>query len=88
MQVQPMKLTLKAPGTKRLELNYDLNYDSSRLLSTFAFKFNLRRYTQGPIDVPSGVGALYADGAVDPAFVARVDRLMDTLSGAKVGRCR
>jgi hypothetical protein len=33
-----MKPTLKAPGTERLKLTYDLS------LSNFAFKFNLRRY--------------------------------------------
>ena len=40
MQVDPLKPTLKAPGTKHLKLKYD-----KRLLS-FAFKFNLRRYSQ------------------------------------------
>ena len=34
-----MKPKLKPPGTKRLKLKHDV------LLSTFAFKFNLRRYT-------------------------------------------
>ena len=38
MQVDPIKPTLKPPGTKRLKLEYD------ELLSNFAFKFNLRRY--------------------------------------------
>jgi len=38
VQVDPMRLTLKAPGTKRLKQNVD------DLLSSFAFKFNLRRY--------------------------------------------
>jgi hypothetical protein len=33
-----MRLTLKSPGTERLKLSY------VRLLSIFAFKFNLRRY--------------------------------------------
>jgi len=33
-----MKLTLKAPGSKRLKLKSD------KLLSNVAFKFNLRRY--------------------------------------------
>ena len=37
VQVDPMKPTLKPPGTKRLKLKYD------ELLSNFAFKFNLRR---------------------------------------------
>jgi len=39
VQVDPIKPTLKAPGTKRLKLKYD------ELLSHLAFKFNLRRYT-------------------------------------------
>ena len=38
VQVDPMKPKLKAPGTKRLKLNYDAP------LSSFAVKFNLRRY--------------------------------------------
>ena len=42
VQVDPMKPMLKAPGTKRLYLKYD------KLVSTFAFKFNLRRYTASP----------------------------------------
>jgi hypothetical protein len=42
VQVDPIKPTLKAPGTKRLKLTYD------QLLATFAFKFNLRRYSQVP----------------------------------------
>jgi len=39
VQVEPMKSKLKAPGTKRLKLNHDI------MLSSFAFKFNLRLYT-------------------------------------------
>jgi len=35
-----MQIVLKAPGTKRLTLHYD------KLLSTFAFKSNLRRYAK------------------------------------------
>ena len=38
MQVDPIKPTLKAPGTERLRLECD------EPLSNFAFKFNLRRY--------------------------------------------
>ena len=38
VQVGPIKAMLKAPGYKRLKLNYDV------LLSTFAFKVDLRRY--------------------------------------------
>jgi len=36
-----MELTLKAPGSKRLKVIY------GTLLSTSAFNFNLRRYSQG-----------------------------------------
>ena len=36
--VDPIKPTLKAPGTKRLKLKYD------KPLSSFAFNFDLRRY--------------------------------------------
>ena len=39
MQVDPVKPTLKAPGPKRSKLQYD------ELLSSFPFRFNLRRYT-------------------------------------------
>jgi hypothetical protein len=38
-----MKLKLKPPGTKRLKLKFDI------LLSTYAFKFNLRRYIEEEI---------------------------------------
>jgi hypothetical protein len=40
VQVDLIKPTLKAPGTKRLKLEYD------GLLSDFAFKFNLRCYNK------------------------------------------
>ena len=39
VQVEPMKPTLKAPGSTCLKLKYD------EPPSEFAFKFNLRRYT-------------------------------------------
>jgi len=38
VQVEPMKLMLRAPGTQRLKLKCD------EPLSNCAFKFNLRRY--------------------------------------------
>ena len=41
MQVEPMNPVLKAPGTKRLKLEYD------KLLSNVAFNFNLCRYAKG-----------------------------------------
>ena len=39
VQADPIKHKFKPPGTKRLQLNCDV------LLSTSAFKINLRRYT-------------------------------------------
>ena len=39
VQADPFKSTLKAPGIKRLKLEY------GELLSSFAFKYNLRWYT-------------------------------------------
>jgi hypothetical protein len=41
VQVDPIKLTLKAPGIKLLKLKYD-----NKPLSNFAFRFNFRRYIQ------------------------------------------
>ena len=41
MPVDPIELKLKLPGTKRLKLKCDT------LHSTFAFNFNLHRYTEG-----------------------------------------
>jgi hypothetical protein len=40
VQIDPSKSTLKAPGLKPLKLNCDV------LLSTSAFKFDLRRYIE------------------------------------------
>ena len=45
-----MKPKLKAPGTKRLKLTYDI------LLQSFAFNFNLRRYIMGGIEALQQVG--------------------------------
>jgi len=44
VQVDPIKPTLSAPRTKRLKLNCD------DLLSSFAFKLNLRRYTKARLE--------------------------------------
>jgi hypothetical protein len=41
VQVDPVKPTLKAPGTERLKLK------AEELLSNFGFKFNLRPYVVG-----------------------------------------
>jgi len=40
VHVDPIKTTVKAPGTKRLKLKCD------EPLSNFGFKFKLRRYTE------------------------------------------
>jgi len=48
VQVDPIKPKLKPPGTKRLKLKCDI------LLSTSAFKFNLRRYNQVVEVTPAG----------------------------------
>jgi hypothetical protein len=57
VQVDPIKPTLKASGAKRLKLEYD------ELLSSFGFKFNLRRYfgvasrmLEGGGTMPTGQG--------------------------------
>ena len=44
MHVDPIKPTLTSPGIKRLTLEYD------ELLSSFSFKFNLRRYIKDSVD--------------------------------------
>ena len=46
VQIDPINPKLKAPGTKRLKLKCDI------LLSTSAFKFNLRRYSQARCQTP------------------------------------
>ena len=46
VQVHPIKSNLKPPGTKRLKLKCDI------LLSTYAFKLNLRLYTVVPPSPP------------------------------------
>ena len=64
VQVGPMKPILKPPRSKRLKLKYDV------LLSYFAFKFNLRRYTKARfVHFVTGSGRLPAPGRavqVDP----------------------
>ena len=47
MQVDPVKPTLKAPGTKGLKLKY------GKPLTNFGFKFNLRRHIQEDADAAS-----------------------------------
>jgi len=74
VQVEPIKPTLKAPGSKCLKLPYD------ELLSSFAFKFDLRRYNEAPCPgCEKNMRELYCAQAV-PACGAFQTHL--------VGRCR
>ena len=58
VQVDPMKPKLKPTGTKRLKLNCD------KLLSTSAFKINLRRYSEASASAgPAGAGPVAAAAA-------------------------
>ena len=59
MQFDPIKLTVKAPGTKCLKQKYD---DS---LLSLGFKFNLRRYSEGGGGEGEGCGG-DAGGAAAP----------------------
>jgi hypothetical protein len=53
VQVDPTKPKLKPPGIERLKLLCD------QLLSSFAFRFNLRRYTMVGFAQPVEVGEQY-----------------------------
>jgi hypothetical protein len=48
VQVDPIRPTLKSPGTKRMKVKY------YKPLSNVAFKFNMRRYTTDPAHVVCG----------------------------------
>jgi hypothetical protein len=48
VQVDPIKPALKPPGTKRSKLTYN------KLLSSFAFNLNLRRYNPETLRVAEG----------------------------------
>ena len=52
MQVAPIKPPLKGPEIHRLKLDCD------RLLSNFAFKLDLRRYTEGETGEGEGARAV------------------------------
>jgi hypothetical protein len=61
-----MKPMLKPPGPMRLKLNCDT------LLSTYAFDFNLRRYTAGVAEAETFFdGLLDATNAIHPSKVGR-----------------
>jgi len=81
---------LKAPRTIRLKLHYD------QLLSTFAFRFNSRRYTEGPSflyhQVRLMVATLRAVGAGELAadqmaalLAARDPAIVPNMAGGYVG---
>ena len=87
MQVDPIKPTLKAPGTKRLKLKYvKLLSILLKFCLNFASNFNLRRYTKA--STARGTAVLIA------TFTLRVkstftDAQLSPLSGnIEVGRCR
>ena len=97
MQVDPVKPKLKPPGTKHLIQNCDI------LLSTSAFKFNLRRYNEGDnesdtVGAVEGTAKKLADVAASLVAMVRMVRLEHeaaaefeagaALAAAKVGRCR
>ena len=48
MQIDPIKPTLKPPGTEHMKPNYD------KLLLEFAFKFNLRHSIEVLVGVAAG----------------------------------
>ena len=54
VRVDPIKPTLKAPGTKRLNLEYD------EVLSNVAFDINMRLYTMEPVPDASVLAQLEA----------------------------
>jgi len=60
VQVDPITATMKAPGTKRSKLKYD------ELLSSFAFNFNLGRYTSARSSRSSGWSTRTRSRAANP----------------------
>jgi len=78
-----MKPTLKPSGTKRLKLRCDV------LLSNGAFKFKLRRYTKGQVNVTfkaKGVDNKWRN--VVPEDIKEVQQATHRVVGYTVGRCR
>jgi hypothetical protein len=83
-QVDPIKLTVKAPGSVLLKLRYDGS------VSNFAFNFNLCRYTTeghwrfqtGDDEAPGGFCDLLREKSTDPELAIREWKAL------KVGRCR
>jgi hypothetical protein len=80
-----MKPKLKPSGTKRSKVNCDIQ------LSTFAFKFNLRRYNQagGGWRLRRGAWrAALAAAATLPQLALLLHELAEACGRDKVGRCR
>jgi len=86
-----MKPKLKAPGTKRLKLSYD------GPPSNLAFKFNLRRYSEGFKDLHGTI--IYdprfdtTDGTTTPDYVVEAVRAASpgtirAMTPLTVGRCK
>ena len=81
MQVDPTKLTLKAPGTKRLTLEYH------QLLSSFGFGFNLSHYRALAVAdargaVPAASASPHVQRHAVPPIPVGVDFTPDIGSGA------
>jgi len=62
VQLDPIQLTLKVPGTGRLKQKHD------EPLSSFAFKFNFHRYTPAAAAAASSVERWNAAAAHEPAW--------------------
>jgi hypothetical protein len=73
MQVDPIKPTLKPPGTKQLKVKYE------ELLPSFALNFNFRRYIE---EFSAGLAAALAEQAESWGFTAEVGRCRFTLSNS------
>ena len=78
MQVDPIKPTLKALGTKRLKPNYD------EPPCNFAFTFILRRYSEV---CEARAAAAKWEGECDTRR-AELELMQEELEGCLVGRCR
>jgi hypothetical protein len=95
VQVEPMKSMLKAPGTKRFKLQ------NEKLLSNFAFKSNVRRYSMvyfapavqnnvGVLDTGTNVfSTIGTTGDAGAAYTwGNIKYVGAAALGTKVGRCR
>jgi hypothetical protein len=75
-----MKPKLKAPGTKRLKLNYDAP------LSNFAFNFNFRLYTALAAAMPVPTAATTSREDADEGGI-RGRGLLSSTSQLNLSRC-